>query len=160
MEIIFSDKNFLKETEKDIISTFTYECLVYLKLSKKIIKNLSIEYEINFFDEKVFDGLLATVDCDDDQRYPKFFTIEFLVDKENPEFLKDALFTIAHELIHVKQFAINRLKYGQTANKMIFEKTEFDRNEIDYHDLPWEVEAFSKEKEVYENAIKKCTSLE
>ena len=72
---------------------------------------------------------------------PRFFIVE--VKKDLSE--KQKLITIAHELIHVKQYVKNELNEqmsywcGQSVNS----------DEIPYSEQPWEVEAFQFGEQLY-----------
>ena len=74
--------------------------------------------------------------------------------------MKDLMINIAHELVHAQQIASGRL-----VNKgFVFRKNDdgeqvltlaqiFDGTEyvgVKYKDQPWEIEAYAKEKEIYE----------
>jgi hypothetical protein len=49
--------------------------------------------------------------------------------------------TLAHEMVHLKQFAMGELNDEHTKWKSV----PIDSNKLEYHDLPWEVEASSLE---------------
>lgn len=53
--------------------------------------------------------------------------------------------TLAHEMVHLKQFAKGELNDGHTRWK----GSHIDSDKIDYHDLPWEIEASSFEYILY-----------
>jgi hypothetical protein len=57
--------------------------------------------------------------------------------------------TLAHELIHVKQFTKGELIEYSTSPKFKFRGSLYDNLRISYWDKPWEIEAFEKEKELY-----------
>jgi hypothetical protein len=55
--------------------------------------------------------------------------------------------TLAHEMIHVKQFARGQIKFYTSRNGKRFSTWLGKRyKNTDYYDLPWEIEAFSKER--------------
>lgn len=57
------------------------------------------------------------------------------------------LITLAHELVHAKQFLRGELiSYG----KIIWMKRDFSKIKLDYFDLPWEVEAYELERDLFE----------
>ena len=58
------------------------------------------------------------------------------------------LITIAHEMVHVKQFARNELKYNTRRNVDKWQGQYISR-EVDYFDKPWEIEAFGRELGLY-----------
>lgn len=54
--------------------------------------------------------------------------------------------TIAHEMVHVKQYATEELKERFEPNqKHIWQDQEFVTENIDYYDRPWEIEAHGRE---------------
>lgn len=52
----------------------------------------------------------------------------------------------SHEVIHVQQYFSNDLVYDGV--KVYWKGEEFDLNEIEYSDRPWEKEAFEKQGEI------------
>lgn len=71
---------------------------------------------------------------------------EFEVQLRKRRSLKSTLQTLAHEFVHVKQFARGELNCGHT--KWLGDR--IDSDSIDYNDLPWEIEATSLEVILYE----------
>lgn len=70
---------------------------------------------------------------------------EFEIQLRKKRSLKNTLITLAHEMVHVKQFAKGELNDDQ--NKW---KGEFvDSDNISYFELPWEIEATSLEHILY-----------
>jgi hypothetical protein len=59
---------------------------------------------------------------------------------------KNQLLTLAHEMVHIKQFA--RDEFDDLGNDKFWWKNKIVSN-IEYAKQPWEKEAFSKEKELY-----------
>ena len=55
--------------------------------------------------------------------------------------------TLAHELSHVKQYAIGQLRYDYSnSNISIWEGKKFNSESIPYDELPWEIDAVLSEK--------------
>jgi hypothetical protein len=55
--------------------------------------------------------------------------------------------TLAHEVSHVKQYAIGQLRYDySSSNVSIWEGKKYNSDEIDYDDLPWEIDALKSER--------------
>lgn len=64
--------------------------------------------------------------------------------------------TLAHEFVHIKQFANCELKDDQTK----WHKNKIQAEDISYYDLPWEIEASSLEYLLYAMHIEnKKTSI-
>ena len=64
-----------------------------------------------------------------------------------PDDIHTIITTLAHELSHVKQYAIGQLRfvYGH-ANISIWESVKFDSDILPYEKLPWEIDALKSEK--------------
>lgn len=56
-----------------------------------------------------------------------------------------------HEMVHVKQMYKGELK--QRKNQQLFWKGEHVPNEIAYHELPWEIEAYRMQEELAEKYL-------
>ena len=69
-------------------------------------------------------------------------TFEIEVDKSQK--LRAMLETVAHEMVHVKQYAKNEL-HEYTMKKGHRYKGEFFSDKLDYWDEPWEIEAHGRE---------------
>jgi hypothetical protein len=59
------------------------------------------------------------------------------------------LVTLAHEMVHVKQYAKGELKDYIKVNKSKWKGEIIDNEQIDYWFLPWEIEAHGMEKGLY-----------
>lgn len=57
----------------------------------------------------------------------------------------DLISTVCHEMVHVKQYARGELKWRHRVGKQQWKSTVI-AGELDYMDLPWEKEAFKKER--------------
>ena len=68
--------------------------------------------------------------------------------------LKDILQTIAHEAVHIKQFAKGELKEGYVPSTSSLWKGKLvNELKIDYEDYPWEKEAYETEGELFHSFI-------
>ncbi len=67
-----------------------------------------------------------------------------------PRSIKDMGVTLAHEMIHVKQLAKGTLKQVNGVN---FWKGKRYRKNHKYLNLPWEIEAFSKQELLFRRVI-------
>jgi hypothetical protein len=79
--------------------------------------------------------------CVDDGRDPRYFVI----DLDSSKSLRTLLLTLAHEMVHVKQFARNEQEYTPKLNKIRWHGKMVDLSKTDYWDLPWEIEANGRE---------------
>lgn len=122
-----------------------------LLLEESVTSDLSIEVEIKYDLDAA--GHCLTEDAED---YPRAFTIEL-----NPNMCdgESMYATLAHEMVHVKQYALGEL-YNVLAltpdqlsftNKHIWKGEPWEPNprEDDYFDSPWEVEAFGRQVGLY-----------
>ena len=70
---------------------------------------------------------------------------DFEIELRRHRSLKSTLHTLAHEFVHIKQFAKGELNVDHTR----WRGERFDSEDIDYNDLPWEIEATSLEPILY-----------
>ena len=63
---------------------------------------------------------------------------------------KGTLIVLAHEMIHVKQYAKGELKDYLRLNSVKWKGKVYDDEKIDYWDHPWEKEAHEKEQVLYD----------
>jgi hypothetical protein len=77
--------------------------------------------------------------------------VEFDIDLNRDTNTKTTLYNLAHELVHVKQFVMGELNEEQTK----FRGGRFDTDVVDYWDLPWEIEAFGRERGLYIRFVEK-----
>lgn len=85
--------------------------------------------------------------CDFEHDYyrPK----EFIITLNKHLSVKQSLLCLAHEMVHVKQYAKGELKNYIRTNKSKWNNTLIDDEEIDYYERPWEIEAFGRELGLY-----------
>ena len=76
---------------------------------------------------------------------PRFFEIELRRHRSH----KTTLSTLAHEMVHLKQFAKGELSMDNDR----WHKTFIDTEVVPYVDLPWEIEASTMEVILYQNYI-------
>lgn len=113
-------------------------------MSKKLCKKLYIEIEGH-------DGLIngyanALSTWEDDWHRPRDFHIEVNTEQK----LEDLFITLAHEMVHVKQFARGELRdVFYPAKRTMWFKESISREEINYWDLPWEIEAYGRERGLF-----------
>ena len=109
-------------------------------MSKRLMSGLKIDINLrkNLIDKE---GCEGTATWEDENHRPKEFTIELDVSYS----IRDALITLAHEMVHIKQWAKGEMYEYLKSGLIRFHKTKFDVDNIDYWDYPWEVEAFGKQ---------------
>ena len=109
-------------------------------MGKRTIANLDIS--INLKKNLVKDiNCEGTATWEDDNIWPK----EFLIEIDAGEKIRNLLITLAHEMVHVKQWAKNEMYEYYKLDEVRFNKTKFNTSKIDYWDYPWEIEAFGRQ---------------
>ncbi len=118
------------------ITRFSAELL----LDKKLIEKLTIDIE---FSRTLYkqDSMLAEIDFDDRMHKPREFTIT--VDSTVPQ--RRIMESIAHEMVHLKQYAVGEMCDTDNSNVVQWKKRKVNLNKCEYWDRPWEVEAHGKE---------------
>jgi Zn-dependent peptidase ImmA (M78 family) len=111
-------------------------------MSPKMIKTIDILIANNNDD-----GLKGSTECyDDGCRTPRTFTIR--IDSNLSR--KNQLLTLAHEMVHVKQFANGEMKdHRRNPDVVRWNKQSVNCEQTEYWDLPWEIEAYGREYGLY-----------
>lgn len=83
---------------------------------------------------------------EDNHVKPREFTIE--INKGQTD--EDIVRTVAHELVHIKQYVKGELKERYVPDKhMLWHDERVDVSLANFYDVPWEVEAREIEEELY-----------
>lgn len=115
-----------------------------LLLSKRILKKLKVR--IVFLDPKDIGHNLANCEWIDTNHSPR----EFEITINNNLLEEETLMSLAHECVHIKQYAKNELKDLLRTNKTSwYGKVVETDDDFGYWDTPWEIEAYGKEKGLY-----------
>lgn len=118
-------------------------------MDPRMVRNLTIDVERH----KKLDVMGECVN-EDDTRNPRWFTINLRGAEGDDDLVK----TIAHEMVHVKQYAKNELskqlrvskgKGFKMATKWQGEFWLPKTKEDEYWDAPWEIEAYGREVGLY-----------
>jgi hypothetical protein len=157
MKIKIKGKYFNKH-DRELLTEFAdWTCI---KLLGKEISN-EIELTLHLVGLTMYkeDAFLATTEIDpkDKLSTPRHFIITIT----NKFKILRTLMLLAHEMVHLKQHAINELKYGSDNTTIWLDKI-IDEKEVNYWDLPWEIEAHGREKGlvhqwVLDKKISQCT---
>lgn len=133
-----------KNNAKISADELKYACKWFAEMlmSPKMIKTLDILIANNS-DE----GLKGSTECyDDGCRTPRTFTIR--IDSNLSR--KNQLLTLAHEMVHVKQFANGEMKdHRRKPDVVQWNKQSVNCEQTEYWDLPWEIEAYGREYGLY-----------
>jgi hypothetical protein len=79
--------------------------------------------------------------------------------RSDTEWGHNILKTLAHELVHVKQYVMGELKY--TTHGMVYKRTTYSPDNIfDYFETPYEIEAYGREVGLLVNFLAKWKEIE
>ena len=78
---------------------------------------------------------------DDDARSHRGFTIKI----DPKPTIRNILISLAHEMVHVKQWARNEMKEYCRLGEVRYMNKKYNMENIDYWDYPWEIEAFGRQ---------------
>lgn len=103
------------------------------------------------------EGLEGTCCWDDDNLRAR----EFIIKVDRALTKRKMLLTLAHEAVHMKQYAKGELKYYLRGAPCRWKGVAIDERSTLYDDLPWEKEAWELEHILYKefkDHVKKCKS--
>ena len=114
-------------------------------MSKRLCANLKIRlfFRDGLLKKNKLEGMCS---WDDDNRQPREFTVT--VDSGLTK--SKMLLSIAHEAVHIKQYATGELRYLIRRCACKWRGKEIDADNMPYTDLPWEAEAWGRERELFE----------
>ena len=128
-----------KKVRKDI------ELASWYYAEKLMGKRLMAGLEININLKKDLlteEGHEGTAIWDDDGYRPKEFTINL----DTTVNFRNLLINLAHEMVHVKQWAKDEMyEYMNTMGMVRFKGERFHLEETDFWDYPWEIEAYGRQ---------------
>lgn len=111
-------------------------------LGKKLAENVNLFIEFDRHDD--MDGDYAYCDMIDEN--PRWFVVT--IDRTLSK--KDTFLALAHEMVHVKQYAKGQMKdLSRPAKTVRWLGEKYNSDEIDYWSSPWEREARGMEMELY-----------
>ena len=110
-------------------------------LMPRMMPNLNIDIQLvyNLYGKEGVVGDCIPHDWAD-QNAPRDFIMR--IDSKEP--LREMLETVAHEMVHVKQFAKGELYQSSRNSKHRWHGKWIDKDP-DYWDCPWEIEAFGRQ---------------
>lgn len=135
--IIWHNKKAVSRDQLEMFKSLSNFVLNKFFRTKAMRDSLEIHIHLqkNYFKETSMYG-----DCiwEDQHFRPKDFTINVDVSQKDNMILN----TIAHELVHVKQWAKGEMYELQSKRKCYkYKGNEYNRDKMDYWDYPWEIEA-------------------
>lgn len=115
-------------------------------LGSRLMKNISLEvrFKRNLLTSQGHYGE-CWVEDEFDRRYPREFKI--VLDCSVPK--RMVFETLAHEMVHVKQYARGEMKELWTMGLTRFGDVRYNVEDLDYWDHPWEIEAHGKERGLF-----------
>lgn len=107
-------------------------------ISKRILRNITIE--IKFKKDLEESGYCEIQDYNTHGK-----ARHFLIELEKGVNDKTTLMTLAHECVHVKQYAMGELDEDLS----VWRGRKVNSDDVPYWDHPWEIEAYGKERGLY-----------
>lgn len=125
------------------IAKFSAYKLMTKRLADSLTVNINLKNHL-----RAKEGVYGDVDYEDlEARRPK----EFIIRTDSSMIMRPLLTTIAHEMVHVKQFARDEMrevrKNGTQVNRYNGKYFSIDQN---YWEQPWEIEAHGWERSLFE----------
>ena len=110
-------------------------------MGKRLMAGLEININLKK-DLLTEEGHEGTAIWDDDGYRPKEFTIKL----DTTVNFRNLLINLAHEMVHVKQWAKDEMyEYMNTMGMVRFKGERIHLEETDYWDYPWEIEAYGRQ---------------
>lgn len=104
--------------------------------------------DVRLEDQSDYEAVAEVDPIDQGIRDPRIFVIT--IDKGSLLDQNELLTSVAHEMVHVKQYALNELK--QRDGYMSYRRKRFyysSASLAEYYNFPWEIEAYGLEKGLY-----------
>lgn len=133
IDIVGKSKSVCKAELKFAVAFFAE----YL-MGARLAKNLDIALIVNDM-KGIADGYCHPYEAG---RNPRMFELAVNGTKSRSKLLQ----ILAHEMVHVKQYAKNELRSGDSSSASFAGKTyKLSTNLHEYFNFPWEIEAFGRE---------------
>lgn len=130
-----------KKLKKLIIEAVQFYCA--LLMTKRMCDSLEIYVFLKKKLDNDFTGLCMYIDHHEGKR-------TFEIELSKGFTVRETLCSLAHEVVHMKQFAKGELKDTMvTATVSKWMGVEIDESKVDYWDLPFEIEAYGRERGLY-----------
>jgi hypothetical protein len=117
-------------------------------MSKRLCANLKIRL---FFKDDLLKKHRLEAQCawEDDNLRPR----EFAVTVDSGLTRHRMLLSLAHEAVHIKQYATGELRYFIRGCACRWRGKPINEDRIPYTELPWEIEAWGRERELLESFL-------
>jgi hypothetical protein len=141
MRVYISGKN-SKVSNREM--RYAAQYFAHMLLGPRLSRSISI-----FIKNEYDDGFHGSVTFLDDNHMPRSFDMSI-----DPAKGKRAqLLTLAHEMVHVKQYARGELKTLFNHKENRWKGRYITDEQFHYYDQPWEIEAFGRELGLYNRFI-------
>ena len=150
VEVIGNRSKVLKDT---LAHAVEYYCSMLM--SKRMCQSLEVYVILKKKLENDFAGYCSYLDHHKGVR-------QFEIELSKNQTVRDTLSSLAHEVVHLKQFATGELKDTmRPGNVSVWHGEHINEDKVDYWDLPFEIEAYGREKGLYTRyALKENISKE
>lgn len=112
-------------------------------LGNRLAKNVTLNISLS---KTLFqDGTVGECDFIDSNIHPRHFTIKIAVKQS----VKQLLLTLAHEMVHVKQFAKDEMFDYAQEHLTRWKKRIINLKKTPHAELPWEQEAWNLQGHVF-----------
>lgn len=101
-------------------------------------------------------NIIGRDNIDSDGSCEKIGINRYLIELKKGMSLELALITLAHEMVHVKQYAQKELKTIYVKDDFVDVWMGKRYRNIKYSDQPWEKEAFSCDEDLYHDFLSEC----
>lgn len=109
-------------------------------------KRLSRAITLTIINKHAIKGFLGTaIPVDENADMPREFEIEIDATKG----IRTQLLTLAHEMVHVKQYARLEMRDLVSRPATRWQDKYIEEGSLSYWDEPWEIEAFGRERGLY-----------
>lgn len=112
--------------------------------NKKLFNNVKVTVRFQKFEKGDYDYAYCDWEYDNHRSRDFIITVDSKLNK------KETLLALAHEMVHVKQYVKGEMKDIFRPAKMVkWFGENYNAEEMDYWEQPWEIEAYGREKGLY-----------
>jgi len=128
-------------------AAYFFESVLFKRKLPSLVLNIELIHRLKYKEDTEGDCI-----WEDRRTKPREFTIR--LDSSNP--LATLIETLAHEMVHVKQYALGEMKdSGISLDLVYWQNKEYDSSNVHYYDWPWEIEAAGRETGLYVRYMEK-----
>jgi len=142
MKVCVKSKHFSKAEKNRLIDLTKW--VSYKLMGGRLSRHINLKIQTTHPNLYKKSMLYAYVDYDECSynKFPRKFTITMT---ENFALMR-SMVILAHELVHVKQFALGELYYCPNTGREKWKGKIINHDQYNYWDLPYEIEAHGREK--------------